>query len=56
MKKRQSPDFRSPDRASDISRGRGPAKFPKKRETPRNQPEIFPNTCWQNIFKTYLGY
>ena len=27
MKKRQSPDFRSPDRASDISRGRGPAKF-----------------------------
>ena len=44
------------DRASDISRGRGPAKFPKKREIPRNPPEIFPITCRQNIFNTYLGY
>ena len=43
-------------RASDISRGRGPAKFPKKREIPRNPPEIFPNTYRQNIFNTYLGY
>ena len=34
---------------------RNPAKFPKKREIPRNPPEIFPNTCWQNIFDTYLG-
>ena len=42
--------------ASDISRGRGPAKFPKKREIPRNSPEILPNTCRQNIFNTYLGY
>ena len=33
-----------------------PAKFPKKREIPRNLPEIFPNTCRQNIFNTYLGY
>ena len=32
------------------------AKFPKKREIPRNPPEIFPNTCRQNIFNTYLGY
>ena len=29
------------------------AKF---REIPQNPPEIFPNTCWQNIFNTYLGY
>ena len=53
-------------RASDISRGRGPAKFryfreiprnsPKKREIPRTPPDIFPNTCRQNIFNTYLGY
>ena len=43
------------NRASDISRGRGPAKFPKKREIPQNPPEIFPNTCRQNIFDTYLG-
>ena len=28
----------------------------KKREIPRNPPEIFPNTCRQNIFNTYLGY
>ena len=53
-------------RASDISRGRGPAKFrlfseilrnsQKKREIPRNPLEIFPNTCRQNICNTYLGY
>ena len=35
---------------------RNPAKFPKKREIPRNPPEIFPTTCQQNIFNTYLGY
>ena len=35
---------------------RNPAKFPKKREIQRNPPEIFPNTCRQNIFNTYLGY
>ena len=35
---------------------RNPAKFPKKREIPRNPPEIFPNTCRQNIFNTYLGF
>ena len=29
------------ERASDISRGRGPAKFPKKHEIPRNPPEYF---------------
>ena len=44
------------DRASDISRGCRPAKFPKKREIPQNPPELFPNTCQQNIFNTYLGY
>ena len=44
------------NRASDISRGRGPAKFRYFREIPRNPPEIFPNTCRQNIFNTYLGY
>ena len=43
-------------RASDISRGRGPTKFKYFREIPRNPPEIFPNTCQQNIFNTYLGY
>ena len=52
-------------RASDISRGCRPAKFwylreipqnKKKREIPRNPPEIFPNTLGQNIFNTYLGY
>ena len=41
-------------RASDISRGRGPTKFKYFREIPRNPPEIFPNTCQQNIFNTYL--
>ena len=35
---------------------RNPAKFPKNYEIPRNPPEIFPNTCRQNIFNTYLGY
>ena len=44
------------DRASDNSRGRGPANFRVFREIPRNPPEIFPNTCRQNIFHTYLGY
>ena len=44
------------NRASDISRGRGPAKFRYFREIPRNPPEIFPNTCRQNIFNTYLGH
>lgn len=52
------------NRASDILRGCGPAKFSKisrnppqkKREIPRDPPEIFPNTCQQNIFNTYLGY
>ena len=47
------------NRASDISRGRGPRNsgFPaKSREIPRNPPEIFPDTCRQNIFHTYLGY
>ena len=31
----------------------------KSREIPkktRNPPEIFPNTCRQNIFNTYPGY
>lgn len=52
------------NRASDILRGCGPAKFrffckisrnfppPQKREIPRDPPEIFPNTCQQN--KSYL--
>ena len=31
-------------------------EIPKKREIPRNPPEIFPNICRQNIFNTYLGY
>ena len=31
-------------------------EIPKKREIPRNPPEIFPNTCRQNIYNTYLGY
>ena len=53
------------NRASDFARSwtreiqvfpRNPAKFPQKREIPRNPPEIFPNTCRQNIFNTYLGY
>ena len=35
---------------------RNPTKFPKKREIPRNPTEVFPNTCRQNIFSTYLGY
>ena len=35
---------------------RNPVKFPKKREIPRNPQEIFPSTCRQNIFNTYLGY
>ena len=28
----------------------------KSREIPQNPLEIFPNTCQQNIFHTYLGY
>ena len=53
-------------RTSEISRGRGAAKFryireiPRKliktREIPRNSLEIVPNTCRYNIFETYLGY
>ena len=35
---------------------RNHAKFPPKREIPRNPPEIFPNTCRQNIFNTYIGH
>ena len=35
---------------------RNPTKFPKKREILRNPPEIFPISCRQNIFNTYLGY
>ena len=35
---------------------RNPAKFAKKCEIPPNPPEIFPNTCRQNIFNTYPGY
>ena len=35
---------------------RNPVKFAKKREIPRNSPEIFPNTCRQNIFNAYHGY
>ena len=30
-------------------------EIPKKREIPRNPPEIFPNICRQNIFNTYRG-
>ena len=57
------------NRASEISRGRGaakfryireiprnPAKLTKTREIPRNSLEILPNTCRYNIFETYLGY
>ena len=33
---------------------RNPAKSPKNHEILRNPPEIFPNTCRQNIFNTYL--
>ena len=39
-----------------VADPRNTAKFPKKREIPRNPPEIFPNTCQQNIFSTYLGF
>ena len=35
---------------------RNPAKLTKTREIPRNLLEILPNTCWYNIFETYLGY
>ena len=34
---------------------RNPAKFTKTREIPGNSLEIFPNTCWHNIFESYLG-
>ena len=34
---------------------RNPTKFPKKREIPRNPPEIFPNTCRQNILILILA-
>lgn len=35
---------------------RNPAKFPKKHKIPRNPSEILQNTCWQDIFNTYLDY
>ena len=35
-------------RASDISCGRGAMTFAGNL--------IIPNTCWYNIFETYLGY
>ena len=43
-------------RASDISRGRGAAKFTKTRKIPRNSVEILSNTCLYNIFETYFSY
>ena len=43
-------------RASDISRGRGAAKFRYIREIPRNSVEILSNTCLYNIFETYFSY
>ena len=43
-------------RASDISRGRGTAKFRYIREIPRNSVEILSNTCLYNIFETYFSY
>ena len=39
-----------------VADPRNSAKFPKKCEIPRNPPEIFPNTCRQSIFNTYLSY
>ena len=32
-----------------------PAKFTKTRENLQNPLEILPNTCWHNIFESYLG-
>ena len=43
-------------RASDISSGRGAAKFREIREIPRNSVETLSNTCLHNIFKTYFSY
>ena len=43
-------------RVSDILRGCRATKFTKTCEIPQNLLEILSNTCWYNIFKTYLSY
>ena len=43
-------------RASDISRGRGAAKFTKTRKISRNSVKILSNTCLYDIFETYFSY
>ena len=43
-------------RVSDIWRGCGATKFTKTCEIPQNSLEILSNTCWYNIFETYLSY
>ena len=43
-------------RDKSLSRGSASIHSTKTREIPRNSLEILPNTCWYNIFETYLGY
>ena len=43
-------------RASDISRGRGAAKFTRTLKIPRNSVEILSNTCLYDIFETYFSF
>ena len=51
-RKQGTPQKRVPlDRASDISRGRGPAKFRHFREIPRNSPK---NAKYREIRKKYF--
>ena len=44
------------DRASDISCGRGAAKFTKTPKIPRNSVEILSNTCLYSNFLSHWGY
>ena len=46
--------FRAVAEPQISSKSANPVKFTKTRETPRNSLEILPNTCWHNIFESYL--
>ena len=47
--------FRAVAEPQISSKSANPVKFTKTREIPRNSLEILPNTCWHNIFESYLG-
>ena len=50
-------DILAPSRSHEIQvSSQNPAKFTKTCKIPQNSQEILSNTCWYNIFETYLDY